>query len=142
MRLGNVRPQRGVSHVEVLVATALIAISLVPLVSTLSSALQSGEANLSSTPLAYHLTAKLDEVLAKPYASLDAAATAAGDESTPTGYSDLAGSSDRRLVYLSRYDADNGDGDDDAFTGTDPDLLWIRVELEGSSLAIQTMVCR
>lgn len=138
----TIAKQRGVSNVEVLIATTLIAVSLVPLVSSLSSALLTSDANNTRTPLTYHLTAKLDEVLAEPYAALDAAAATAGSESTPTAYSDLAGTSDRRLVFVSRYDGDDGDGDGNAFTGTDPGLLWVRVELEDASLAVQTMVCR
>ena len=142
MNQRSAKPQRGVSYVEVLVATSLIAISIVPLMNALNASLQTSDTSASSTPLTYYLTAKLDEVLADPYGLLDAAATVAGNESTPSEYSDLAGSTNRRLVFLSRYDADDGDGDGDGFTGTDPDLLWIRVELENSTLAIETMVCR
>ena len=46
------------------------------------------------------------------------------------------------LVYLSLYDGDNADADDDPFTGTDADLLWIRVEIDGSVLSLQTVRAR
>ena len=54
-----------------------------------------------------------------------------------TVYSDAAGATNRRLVYLSRYDADNADGDNDFFTGMDAGLVWVRVELEGTTQAIE-----
>ena len=60
----------------------------------------------------------------------------------PTSYSELAGSPGRLLVYLSNYDGDNADADGDPFTGTEPDLLWIRVEIEDSVHALETVRAR
>ena len=41
-------------------------------------------------------------------------------------------------MYLSRYDADNADGNGDFFdAGVDEGLLWVRVEIEGTSQAIE-----
>ena len=48
----------------------------------------------------------------------------------------------RLVVYLSPYDGDNADADDDPYTGTDPDLLWIGVEIEGSVHQLQTVRAR
>ncbi len=46
---------------------------------------------------------------------------------------------DRRLVFISRYDGDNADTDDNPFTGTEADLLWLRVEIEGTASALQAL---
>ena len=46
----------------------------------------------------------------------------------------------RRLVYLSRYDADNADGNGNFFdAGMDEGLLWVRVEIEGTDQAIESL---
>ena len=45
-----------------------------------------------------------------------------------------------RQVFLSRYDGDNADADDDPFTGTDDGLLWVRVAIDGSEQAIETVI--
>jgi hypothetical protein len=42
-------------------------------------------------------------------------------------------------VFLSRYDGDNADGDGDPFTGTDGDLIWVRVEIPGTTLDIEAL---
>jgi hypothetical protein len=80
----------------------------------------------------------MEELLAEPFAALDAAATAAGSRVTPGSYSDTVTFQDGRTVtrnvYLSRYDSDNADGDADPFTGTEADLLWLRVEIGDTAL--------
>ena len=45
----------------------------------------------------------------------------------------------RLLVYLSLYDGDNADADDNPFTGTDPDLLWIRIDVEDTVHTLETI---
>ena len=77
--------------------------------------------------------------MVEPFSDLSDAAIVAGSPTTPTTYSDAAGPADRILVYLSPWDGDNADADDDPFTGTEADLLWIRVEIDGSVLALQTI---
>ena len=64
----------------------------------------------------FHMIAMLEDVLAEPFSSLETAATAAGSETVASSYSDLPGSNYRRLVFLSLYDGDNADADDDPFT--------------------------
>lgn len=132
----------GISYVEVLIATALIALAMVPAIDGLQAGLQGAEAHVEMTEAGFHLASALEEVLAQPFASLDAAATAAGHFKTPTSYSDALGSERRRLVYLWRYDADDADGDGDRFTGGEDDLLWVRVELENTSRALETLTAR
>ena len=46
----------------------------------------------------------------------------------------------RALVYLWRYDGDNADADNDPFTGIDPELLWMKVEIENSPLSFETLL--
>ena len=132
--------QAGISYIEVLIAAALIAVSLVPMMDAVRTASVSAGVHEGAAVQNLHLIATLEDVLAEPFSSLDAAATAAGSESTLTSYSDLAGSSNRRLVFLSLYDGDNADTDDDPFTGTDQGLMWVRVEIEDTAQTIETLI--
>ena len=138
------RPHRrdaGFSYLEVLIATALIAISLVPALEALSTggkghALQAAHANDH-----YYLAAKLEEVLAEPFSRLDELASVTASPEIPTSYSDSVTLMDSRVltrqVYLSRYDGDNADGNNNFFDGTDEGLLWIRVEIKESGLGME-----
>ena len=132
--------QSGITYVEVLVAAALIAVSLVPMMDAVRTASVSAGVHEEAAVQNLHLVATMEDVLAEPFASLEAAATAAGSESTLTSYSDLAGTDNRRLVFLSLYDGDNADTDNDPFTGIDQGLMWVRVEVEGTAQAIETLI--
>ena len=94
----------------------------------------------------YLLSGRLEELLAEPFADLDDAATAAGNETTPTTYSDVVTARNGRQVnmnvFLSRYDTDNADSDNNPFTGTEDDLMWVRVELPGTADGLETLVSR
>lgn len=134
------RCMSGFSYVEMLIATMLIAIALVPAMDALLPAMQGSAIHKSATEQHYHLTAMLEYMLAKPFIELDNEAMAIGDPTVASNvYSDPAMSAERRLVYLSRYDADNADANANGFDGTDAGLLWIRVEIEGSNLALETL---
>jgi hypothetical protein len=132
--------QAGVSYIEVLIATALIAISLVPMTNAVRDAIGASAAHEDTAISQLHMLAKLEDVLAQAFSSLETAATEAGSASVPTRYSDLDGSENRRLVYLSLYDGDNADSDDDPFTGVDAGLLWIRTEIEGTLMSVESLV--
>ncbi len=136
LRTTTARHQSGLSYVEVLVAAMLIAATVVPATDALRGAMYATNADSAATVNHYRLVGKLEEVLAKPYAILTAQALG---PATATTYSDALGSSDRRLVYISAYDGDNADADNDPFTGTDSGLLWIRVEIEGTAMAMQSL---
>ena len=43
---------------------------------------------------------------------------------------------------LSLYDGDNLDADNDPFTGTEADLLWIRLDIEDSVHTLETIRAR
>lgn len=130
------RRQLGLSYVEVLVALIIISATVVPATDALRGAMKTADADTTATVNHYRLVGKLDEVLARPFAVLSPQATG---PTTTTVYSDAPGSTDRRLVFISAYDADNADADNDPFTGMDTGLLWIRVEIEGTVTAIQSL---
>ncbi|MDJ0911356.1 MAG: prepilin-type N-terminal cleavage/methylation domain-containing protein [Woeseiaceae bacterium] len=134
--------QSGLTLVEVLVTIVLLAIVLVPAMNALYTGVAGTEVHSNVATSHYRLTSRLEELLTEPFSDLSDAAVAADGPASPTTYSDAAGPADRLLVYLSLYDGDNADADDDTFTGTDADLLWIRVEIEGSALAVETVKAR
>ncbi|MDH3588287.1 MAG: hypothetical protein OEQ74_02665 [Gammaproteobacteria bacterium] len=139
------RYQTGLAYVEVLVAAAIIALALVPIIEALQTGMLGTEIYKSATAQHYAVLAKMEELLAEPHATLISGAAVAGDPSTPSNYSDPPATPDRRLVFLGLYDADNADGDNDLYTVADPDLdgdgnvytgytglVWVRVEIAGS----------
>ena len=131
--------ERGFSYIEVLIAITLVAVTLIPTLEALQTGIQGAGIHESYTVNQYQVIAKMEEVLAEPIEALDAAAQAAGNASTPTSYSDTVGTPNRRLVFLSRYDGDNADGDDDPFTDVDEGLIWVRVEIEATVHAMETL---
>lgn len=131
--------QRGISYIEILIATVLIAVSLIPASEALRTATASSSIYVDYSVQNYRLLAKMEEVLARSYFSLEVEAAAVGSESIPTVFSDAAGTPDRVLVYLSPYDADNADADGDPFTGTDANLIWVRVQIEDSALLLESL---
>ena len=135
------RCQAGLSYIEVLVATLLITVALVPMMEALGPGLQGAQIHRGQAEVRFALTGKLEEVLAQPFDDLDAAATAAGDYKVPTSYSDAAATVPHE-VFIWRYDVDNADTDNNEFTGGEDDILWIRVATIDSSTDLQTLVSR
>ncbi len=131
--------QDGLSHVEVLLATLLLAASLVPALDALHAGIQAPAVHEGVAVQHHRLLSKLEEVLTAPLLSLESAAAAAGGPTVPTSFSDPVMTPNRRLVYLARYDADGADGDANPFTGGDAGLLWIRVVVEGTPHVIETL---
>ncbi len=134
--------QAGFSYLEVLVAVGIIAVSLVPMLEALQAGLLATDLHQQLTTKEQRVFSRMEEMLAEPFATLDAAALAAGSETTPTSYSDPVATPDRRLVYLSRYDGDNADSDNQPFTGVDPGLLWVRVEIEGTVQGLEALTAQ
>ncbi len=134
------RRQSGFSYVEVLVASVLIAISLVPAMEALRTGILATGAHRSQVSRHGGIAGKMEEVRAQRFALLEDAEVAAGGGAS--SYSDTPGTPDRRVVLLSRYDGDNADADDDPLTGTDDDLLWVRIEIEGTALGVESLVTR
>jgi hypothetical protein len=132
--------QSGISYIESLIAVLLVAITLVPMMDAMRGATTSAGAHEDAAVRHAHVQAKMEAVLAEPYSFLEIAATDAGDLATPSSYSDQVGATNRRLVFLSFYDGDDVDNDNDGFTGMDPDLMWVRTEIEGTSVAVETLL--
>jgi len=124
------RRRAGFSYVEVLLATALLALALVPALEALEIGVRGGGVHEAEAARHYRALGALEEVLAQPFSDLVAEAIAAGGAAS--AYSDPPGTPDRRLVTLSGYDAD-GDSVDD------PGLLRVRVEIEATAHVLETL---
>ena len=135
--------QSGFLYVEVLVATLLIAISLAPAIDALQPGIQGSVIHTSLTIDHYELAAKMETLLSEPFSQLLSVADATGNPAAATTYSDSIISTDGRtldrIVYLSRYDGDNADTDNNGFTGTDDYLLWIKVEIKGTGQILESL---
>ena len=133
----------GFSYVEVLVASVLLAVTLVPAMEALQPGIQGAGIHKMYNEDRYQLIEKMEEVLVEPIASLQAAAIAAGSPTTSSSYTDTIvlddGRQITRQVFLSAYDGDNADSDNNPFTGTDSDLLWLKVVIEGTPHALENL---
>ncbi|MDX2447513.1 MAG: hypothetical protein QNK29_10020 [Desulfobacterales bacterium] len=139
----NLKGSSGFSYVEVLVASMLVAITLVPVLSALFGGTQGSSIHNELAVDHYRMTGRLEEVLAKPFDELQQAADAAGGPGVIVAvYSDSVGTERRRLVYLSRYDGDNVDADNDPFTGLDDGLIWVRIQIEDTLESMETLTKR
>ncbi len=138
----SLRYQRGVTYIEVMVATVLIALTLVPALDALSPGMQGSALHRQHAEVHYALSGKMEMLLAEPFDNLDAAAITAGSWTTPTSYSDVFSPEITRNVYIWRYDVDDADLDGDVMTGGEDDLLWVRVALADDSQSLQTLLAR
>lgn len=152
--------QSGLSYVEVVLSVVIIAAALVPALQAVQTGIQSAAVHDDLTDAHYHLLSKLQTVQTRPFGELLAAAQASGVHTSASSYSDASGSENRRLVYLSYYDADDSDGDGNPFSISDPNfdadndpytsvapdpgisLLWIRAEIEQSPYSLETLQLR
>ena len=142
-RRSNTRAsQVGLSYAETLLAIVVLALALVPALETLDTAFTGAQVSETVIEWQQALATRMTDVIAEPFGDLDAAAQAAGSETVPSSYSDAAGGPDRVVVFLSRYDGDNADADNDPFTGTDAGLLWVRIAIENSPYELATLVAQ
>jgi len=132
----------GLSYVEVLLAVVLLAVCLVPVLESLQPAVLGTSVSETHVQNQLRMQSRFEEVMAESFSALEAAATAAGSPTVATGYSDAPGTEDRLLVYIGAYDGDNDDGDDNPFSDTDADLLWVRVAMENSGHVRESLVNR
>ena len=150
--MSNRKQQQGFSYVEVLIASVLIAVALVPAMDALQSGMLSASVHQTLTRQYYLQVRKMEELQAEPFILLLAAAKTAANSSTAGTYSDAAGTADRNLVYIALYDADanpftitdaDKDADNDPYTGDTANLLWIKVMTEGGSTqGLETLISR
>ena len=131
--------QSGLSYIEVMVATLLIAVALVPMMEALGPGIQAAALHRQQAEVHYVLAGKLETVLAEPFADLDAAATAAGAYTAATTYSDLVAVVPHQ-VFIWRYDADDADADSNVFTGGEEDLLWVQVQTQAGNHRFETLL--
>lgn len=132
----------GFSYTEVLVAVTLLALLLVPALEALQQGVSGSAVREQYLYQKTALVSRMEEVLAESFDDLEIAAQDAGASTIPTSYSDAALTPDRRLVYIAAYDGDNVDLDGDGFTGSDAGLLWIRVEIEETWHALETVTAK
>ncbi|MEQ1560847.1 MAG: hypothetical protein ABL933_18175 [Methyloglobulus sp.] len=156
--------QKGFSYVEVLVATMLVAIALVPAMNALQMGIMGVNVHKTSTTEHFCRLRKIEELQAQPFTNLLAAAKVAANTTTATYFSDESTRNDlpcydptgdsqqklRRLVYIALYDADAdpftianlNDTDNDPYTGNTANLLWVKVITEGSAQGLETLISR
>jgi hypothetical protein len=134
--------QAGISYAEALLAVVILGAALAPALQTLDAALNGVSVSAGVLQAQQLLATRLENTLAEPFAALDAAALAAGNQTTPSSYSDPSGGANRVLVFLSRYDGDNADGNGNRFDGTDAGLLWARVAIENTPYELTTLVAQ
>jgi len=148
--------QSGFTLVEVLLATVLLVIALVPMMEALQTGLLVSREHQQMSSTYFQVQGRMEEVLAEPFSALFNEAAQQNDKTSPAIYSDPVATPERKLVYLSFYDFQNSDGDNDPFTIEDPnndgdnnpftggdveiELLWLRVEIENSIHVIETLV--
>ncbi|WP_417616056.1 type IV pilus modification PilV family protein [Oceanisphaera sp.] len=129
--------QQGFSYIEALIATFIIGLSLVPAMEALQSGSQGAAINQQQVIDRPLLASKMEQLLASDYSQLGA--EVAGT-TTPSSLSDTVVSSDgrslQRQVYLAYYDGEPSD----LFASADTGLLWLRVELAGTAMALETLV--
>ncbi len=143
MNRGSLRNNhRGLTYLEVMIATLLIVVTLVPALDALSSGMLGSQLHGEQVSNHSRLIDKMEQTLATPFAELQTQADAVADPNTliAAPFSDAAGTDFRRRVYLARYDGDNADGDNNVFTGTEADLLWVKVEVDGTALSLETLI--
>ena len=136
------RGQRGFGYVEALVAVVLLAVVLVPALEALGNAARNAPTAAQDDTLWMSAANKLRDVTGSRFDDLDAAAVAAGGPNTASSLSDPVASNPRVLIYLSRYDGDNADGDNNGFTGVDTDLIWVRAAIADTPVSLDTLVAR
>ena len=132
----------GFSYVELLIATLLITIMLVPALEAMQSGIQGSGVHTDLAEDHYRISEKMEQTLARPFNELLTQADLVADPTVliPEPYSDSAGTQSRRLVFLSRYDGDNADTDNNRFTGTDAGLIWVRVTIEKRTQALESLI--
>ena len=143
--------QQGFAYVEVMIASLLIAVALVPALNAVQTGILATGIHQSLTVQHNQRMQLMETLKAESYDDLLAAANSATNGATPTSYSDASGVTDRRLVFIALYDADadpftladpDTDGDNDLYTGSTADLLWLRVETEGAAQGLETVINR
>ena len=126
--------QAGLAYVEVLVALGLVVMGLVPMLDALQSSLLGSQASAQIAARDLSLRGKLEDVMSRPFAVLNAETYLSGGNTTTSvsvALSDAAGA-DRRIVILYRTDGTT-------VSSADTGLLRIRVAYESGGTGLETM---
>ena len=136
-RLFRWPPARGFSYIEIVVAVAIIAVTLPAALEALRDGVAATRFGGQQTAQQVRLRSRMEVVLANKFATLDAAALAAGNTPTAvvTTWSDAAGTPDRVIVNIYRYNGTTA-------VSTDTGLLWVKASMEGTALALNTLAAR
>jgi hypothetical protein len=129
------RRARGISYVEVVVATAVLTIALVPALDAMRTGIAGTEVHATEIASRQRLSDKMEEILARPFNSLYRLTYATGGNQPTTvqaELSDAPGSSGRRIVNLYRVDGATA-------SSADTGLLRIRVSYEDGGAPLETL---
>jgi hypothetical protein len=135
MRQTQPQLQSGFSYFEVIIAALVLTMALIPALDALQVGLVGSSVQESYVVEHYRLAGAMEDILAQPFSALETDALAVGDPQVPTSYSDPVATPQRRLVYLSAYDPDAADPFVDDATG----LVWVRVEIENTPHAVESL---
>ena len=135
------RAKRGFTYTEVLLSVVLLAVLLVPALEALQTGML-GTPAAGANPEMTAVQSKMEQVLAAPFSRIYAETYVSGGNTTtsvsPT-FSDAAGTPDRRVVVIYRYDAATK-----ALSTADTGLAYVSVyrEAAGAGGALNTLVGR
>ena len=140
-RFSSRRAHRGFTYGEVMLSVVLLAIMLVPALDALQSAI-AGTPVAAATANVPSLASKAEEVLATPFSKVYAETYAPGGNTAASAsalFSDPAGTPDRRVVVLYRYDALLK-----SLSVADTGLVYVNVyhESSGAAAGLHTLVGR
>ncbi|MGB7990241.1 MAG: hypothetical protein WCF44_12640 [Candidatus Methylophosphatis roskildensis] len=124
----------GLAYIEVMVALVLVVMALVPALSAMQTSTRGSAALGSITARDALLREKMEDVLAKPFDTVNAETFLAGGNTTTsvsTALSDPSGP-DRRIVILYRTDGS-------ALSSSDTGLVRVRVAWEAGGTALETL---
>ena len=137
------RHTRGFSYVEILLSVVLLAVLLTPAMEALQSGVR-GTPRAAAVPGHLALQSRMEEVLAAPFSKIYGETYRPGGN-TPTSFSptfsDAAGTPDRKVVVIYRYDATASVR---ALSTSDTGLALVRVyyEAQGPAAGLATLVGR
>ena len=129
----------GYAYVEILLAVSMLAVCLAPMLEAMAHGVRQQQIQSDYQLTAQRARSRMQALHTEPFTDLRDEALAVADPTVPTGYSDATTVAPRVLVFLSLYDHDNADGDNSAFTGGDPDLVWMRVMTERGDIDYQSL---
>ena len=124
----------GLAYIEVMVALVVVVIALVPALNAMQLGLRGSQWLGAIAVRDTSLRGKMEEVMARPFDTLNAETFLSGGNTTTsvsTALSDAAGA-ERRIVILYRTDGS-------AVSASDTGLVRVRVAYEAGGTALETL---